>query len=51
MDGKPVITSLSAEVVLSIEDIREEASKRLPTTARGDFPYTECYTGRKWMPA
>jgi hypothetical protein len=36
---KPVIASMSDEVVLSIEDIKEQASKKLPTTARGKISY------------
>jgi hypothetical protein len=38
MEDKPVIASMSNEIVLSIEDVKEEASKRLPKTARGLKP-------------
>jgi hypothetical protein len=41
MEDQPVVASMSKEIVLSIEDIKEEASKRLPKTARGHiFPLT-----------
>jgi hypothetical protein len=36
MEEKPVIASMSGEVVLSIEDIKDQASKKLPATARGE---------------
>lgn len=36
MGETSVIASMSGEVVLSIEDIKEQASKTLPTTARGE---------------
>jgi hypothetical protein len=36
MEGKPRIVSLKDEVMLSIEDIKEQASKKLPNFARGE---------------
>ena len=35
MQEKSVTKSMSDEVVLSIEDIKEQASRKLPVTARG----------------
>jgi hypothetical protein len=38
MEEKPVIASISEEVILSIEDLQREGSKNLPTFKRGK-PY------------
>jgi hypothetical protein len=38
MEEKPVIASISEEVILSIEDLQREGSKKLPTFKRGK-PY------------
>jgi (S)-2-hydroxy-acid oxidase len=37
MEDKPVVASLSKEVILSIEDLQKESSKKLPTFKRGKF--------------
>jgi hypothetical protein len=38
MEDKPVIAGMTKEAVLSIGDIKEAASKKLPTSARGHHP-------------
>jgi (S)-2-hydroxy-acid oxidase len=35
MEKKPVVASMSNEIILSIEDLQREGSKKLPTFKRG----------------
>jgi (S)-2-hydroxy-acid oxidase len=37
MEEKSVVASMSNEIVLSIEDLQREGSKKLPTFKRGNF--------------
>jgi hypothetical protein len=35
MEEKPVVASMSKEIILSIEDLQKEGSEKLPTFKRG----------------
>jgi hypothetical protein len=35
MEGKPVVESMSNEIILSIEDLQREGSKKLPAFKSG----------------
>lgn len=35
MEEKPVVASMSNEIILSIEDLQKEGSKKLPSFKRG----------------
>jgi len=37
MEEKPVVVSMSNEIILSIEDLQKEGSKKLPTFKRGKY--------------
>lgn len=39
MEEKPVVASMSNEIILSIEDLQREGSKKLPAFKRGKQPF------------